>query len=285
MRCLLLVPLVAACVPVSTDTGLPPPATRPEDSGIVSGVSLGVVGYNVESGDADPDFVATNMADVRGEAIWGFAEAANQSWLDTFAVAAADDASQHFLTVLGTTGFSDRLGLVYDDNVVQLLSSTELNEMNIGGTARAPLVGHFRIRSNGVELKVVVNHLWRTDDDARHEQARMLNEWAATQTLPLVAIGDYNFDWSVDGGESDHDAGYDLMTANSTWVWVRPDTLIATQCSYSFNGVLDFAFVANGAKTWDGTSVILFPENVHCQDSPDRPDHRPVRADFFVPDP
>ena len=30
---------------------------------------------------------------------------------------------------------------------------------------------------------------------------------------PLIATGDYNYDWEVEGGGDDHDDGFDLLTA------------------------------------------------------------------------
>ncbi|MEZ4316645.1 MAG: endonuclease/exonuclease/phosphatase [Myxococcota bacterium] len=278
--------LLAGCPPVGSDTGLPPPVPRPDDTDPpITGVELVVVGYNVESGDAEAATISQNVSEITGEALWGFSEVESQSWLDQFAIAAADDPSQEFGKILGTTGFSDRLGILWDNSRLELLGSVELDAINVGGTARAPLVGHFRVRENGVEFKFMVNHLWRTDDAARVQQAQMLNAWAASETLPLVAVGDYNFDWAVEGGEADHDAGYDQMVANSTWVWVRPDTLVATQCSFAFDGVLDFTFVGNNAKNWPSSSEVLFTQNVYCQDSPQKPDHRPVLATLLVPDP
>jgi hypothetical protein len=35
----------------------------------------------------------------------------------------------------------------------------------------------------------------------------MLNGWARIQTLPVIAVGDYNFDWSVTNGEAGHERG------------------------------------------------------------------------------
>jgi hypothetical protein len=282
---LLIGTALVGCPPVTDDTGLPDPATRPDDTDPIPTSPLVVVGYNVESGDASSDTVSDYVSQVQGEHLWGFSEVLNQSWLVAFAEAAADDGSQDFDFLMGTTGNSDRLGFVWDRNALELLDWEELHDINVGGTARAPLVGRFRLLANDTELLVVVNHLWRTNASARHEQAELLNAWGAAQTLPIVATGDYNFDWAVEGGEEDHDLGYDLMTQNSVWEWVRPDELIATQCSFAFEGVLDFTFVSGEAKNWAATSEILFPQNVTCQESSERPDHRPVRADLAVPDP
>lgn len=283
MRCLpLAVVLLSACTPLGP-SGLPTPGTRP-DTGAGAGTPLQVVGYNVESGDATPERVASNMSEVAGEVLWGFSEAQNQDWLDMFAVA-ANDGDQYFETAIGTTGGADKLGIVYDAEVMELLDTAELPDINIHGSARAPFIGHFRLLGSGVEFKFMVNHLWRTDEAARHEQAALLNDWAAGEDLPIVAVGDYNFDWEVEGGEADHDAGFDLFVANGVWQWVRPDELVRTQCSQAYNSVLDFVFVANDAKNWAGESTILFQQNIYCQESPDNPDHRPVQATFTVPDP
>lgn len=275
---------VSACTPPGP-ADLPTPATRPDDTDPVTGQTLKVVGYNVQSGEATSAGVSALIEEVTGEHLWGFSELASQAWLDAF-LDAADDGGQDFQGILGTTGGANlRLALAYDASVLELLGSTELHDINVSNTVRAPLVGHFRVAANGVEFKAIVNHLWRGDDAGRHEQAELLNDWADGESLPLIAVGDYNFDWAVDGGESDHDPGYDRMTANGVWSWVRPAELIATQCSFAFDGVLDFVFVGNAAKNWSGTSEILFRQNVYCQDSPDTPDHRPVTGTFFVPDP
>lgn len=259
--------------------GTPVPSTPP-----VVGESLGAVGYNVESGDAEVGTIAAKITEVEGEHLWGFSEALDQSWLDAFATA-ADDGSQDFQTVLGSTGNQDRLGIVFDDTALELIGTQELSDINVGGSARAPLVAEFEVRSSGARFLFMVNHLWRTEADSRLQQAQMLNTWVANESLPVVAVGDYNFDWAVDDGENDHDAAYDAMVVGDNWVWVRPEELIPTQCSFSGQAVLDFAFVGNGARSWPATSEILFPQNVNCVDDEFKPDHRPVRIDFTVPDP
>ncbi|MCB9668135.1 MAG: endonuclease/exonuclease/phosphatase [Alphaproteobacteria bacterium] len=286
MRRILPLILLLGCPEAPAPTGLPTPAPVPVPVPVpvpepVPSVPLKIVAYNVESGGAEAETVAANVQTISGEAIWAFEECLNQDWLTMFAAAAADDASQTFQTVLGTTGFSDRLGLAYDTSQVTLESHEELASINIGGNGRAPLVGTFVHNETGVRFKLVVNHLWRTDAALRHQQASMLNTWAAGQTLPIVAVGDYNFDWAVTGGESDHDVGYDNMVAGGVYRWLRPATLVNTQCSG--DSVLDFVFVAQGARDWTGVGDILLRGNVHCQPSDLRPDHRPVSAVFQLP--
>ena len=79
----------------------------------------------------------------------------------------------------------------------------------------------------------------------------MLNAWAAKQQLPVVAVGDYNFDWDIANGAANHDLGYDLMTTQGAWDWVQPDSLVTTQCSgwpCRYDSVLDFVFTAGQAS-------------------------------------
>jgi endonuclease/exonuclease/phosphatase family metal-dependent hydrolase len=133
---------------------------------------------------------------------------------------------------------------------------------------------------------VVVNHLWRTDNDARHEQAALLNAWAAEQTLPLVFVGDYNFDWDVPtDGAAWHDAGYDLLTADGVLEWVKLDPLEKTQCSSYYDSVLDFTFVGGEAKTWPASATVPpLPDDYCTFDTWDRSDHKPVVATLSLPE-
>jgi endonuclease/exonuclease/phosphatase family metal-dependent hydrolase len=172
--------------------------------------------------------------------------------------------------------------LAWDDAVFALEAHDELGSVNVGGTVRAPLVGHLTHRASGLRLLFVVNHLWRTDEPARHEQARLLNAWGADQVEPVVMVGDYNLDWNVETGQ--HDRGYDELTADGVFEWVRPATLIETQCS-GFDSVLDFVFVGGAARDWTASSEILRPSPEYCsrQFEETFSDHRPVRASFSVP--
>ena len=115
--------------------------------------------------------------------------------------------------------------ILYDVDRFELIRGEELKHINIRGNVRAPFIAQLRDKQSGVEFIFMVNHLYRSDDEGRHAQAEMLNTWVSAQTLPVIAVGDYNFDWSVNGGEIDHDDGYDLLTADNRFEWVRPEVL------------------------------------------------------------
>ncbi len=253
-------------------------------TGCQSDSQLTVIGFNVESGDADPNFIAQNqIKPLRTAEIWGFSEVQNISWLQTFEAVMETDNSIDFKSILGTTGNADKLAIIYDSNELEKIDQFELGSINLGGNVRAPLVAQFKLKSNGKEFLFMVNHLYRSRNDLRHEQARLLNRWAQKQTLPIIAVGDYNFDWDVKKGEEKHDQGYDLMTENQVFTWVRPELILATHCSQRYNSVLDFVFVAGTAQTWKATSKILYPENSYCPDDAEKSDHRPVLSVFDLP--
>jgi endonuclease/exonuclease/phosphatase (EEP) superfamily protein YafD len=113
----------------------------------------------------------------------------------------------------------------------------------------------------------------------RRDQGQRLNEWVRTQTLPVIATGDYNFDWSVTNGDQSHDAGFDRMVVDNQWTWLRPATLVRSQCNPNFDSVLDFVFVNTAARPLALASVILQEAN-DCGNVAANPDHRPLRAEF-----
>lgn len=273
--------LAGAVLSVACTGGVDP---EPGETGetALPGVSLSAIGFNIEGDDSLSREIGRVVAEQRGEALWGFSEVTDEDAIREVVTNAADEGGEAFSLILGTSGSFVKLALAYDPSVLTLLDTQELSEAIGAGGGRAPLVGHFLHEASGQELKVVVNHLWRTDDDARQLQADRLNTWAQGQSLPLLTIGDFNFDWTVPGGETDHDTGYDLLIADDVWRWVKPEVILPTQCS-TYNSVLDFGFVAGPAKDWDASSTILYPEDTYCPDNDKQSDHRPVRVDLVVP--
>jgi len=247
----------------------------------VSAQQLSVVSWNLESGDADPQTLRQFVAETQGVDIWGFSEM-EAAWADTLEDASEEGEDAHFETVLGTTGRGDRLAVVYDEDRFDLLSTEELDDLNPGGRVRSPLVVELFDNTTRRKFLFMVNHLYRSNEGARHEQAEGLNIWARGQDLPIIAVGDYNFDWEVEGGDDDHDRGYDEMTKDGIFAWVRPATLVKTQASPRYNSVLDFVFVADKEQEWDAVSEIeLMREPFTDDDSTS--DHRPVKALFTIP--
>ena len=242
-----------------------------------------LVTWNIGLGDADLETIGRRLAAFDGVDLWGLQEVNSRSAPSVLAQAAAVGEAGDFAAVQGRAGDGLHLVALYDAGRFDLVDWWEIDEINTTGNARPPLVLHLQEPANGLEFLFMVNHLYRSRDAERHRQAELLAEWAAEQTLPVIAVGDYNFDWAIGGGASDHDTGYDLLTADGSWTWVQPDTLVTTQCSgwpCRYESVLDFVFTAGPAQEWRAESEIV----VEAGDFPDdatTPDHRPVAATFW----
>jgi len=244
---------------------------------------LKVASFNVESGGAVPAVIARkHIAPLQDIDIWGFSEVQDETWLPDLEQGTEEGENADFQTILGSTGGGDRLAIVYNSNLLEEVKHYELDDINIQGRVRSPLVGQFRFKPTGEEFLFVVNHLYRSSASSRHEQARRLNGWGRSQGLPVIAVGDYNFDWDVVSGV--HDTGWDLITADDVFTWVKPQKLVATICSNRYNSVLDFVFVSGEAKNWPASSVILYgdPSDAYCPDDQTTSDHRPILATFSL---
>ena len=105
-----------------------------------------------------------------------------------------------------------------------------------------------------VEFIVVLNHLARGNAELRREQARALRLWVAAQNAPVLAIGDYNFDYDFPTGKGNE--AFEEFLSDDTWQWVEPAKLVDTNWSdRDEDGVddypdscLDFMFVSGKAK-------------------------------------
>jgi hypothetical protein len=105
--------------------------------------------------------------------------------------------------------------------------------------------------------------------------------------LPIVAVGDYNFDYDVatgDLGVPHRDGGFDALTKDDKFRWVRPERLVKTEADDKFNSVLDFVFVANFPFEWSAQSRILERDGDEAatvndfDDNDKQTDHRPLEA-------
>lgn len=240
-----------------------------------------VVSWNTELNDADIAVISDRIIAFQGVDLWGLVEVNRASHQPMLEAAAELGEKADFESVLSDSGGGDRLLALYDADRFDLLAAWEEDEINTTGDARAALVLELRERRSNIRFLFMVNHLYRSRDDERRQQAQLLNAWAARQTLPVIAVGDYNFDWEITGDE--HDAGYDLLTVNDRFQWVRPATLVTTQCSgwpCTFNSVLDFVFTAGAAQAWRAESeIVVVPGDFPDDDTTS--DHRPVLARFW----
>lgn len=242
---------------------------------------LKIIGFNVESGwrpESDLETIKGQISSYTPQHIWGFSEVSKNDWPEGLAKAAGPG----FKKILGTTS-SDRLLIVFDAGRLALNGSEELKDYQYGNGGRAPLIAEFTDNLTGVVFKFMVNHLHRGNGDKRLQQAEGLNAWVRTQAVPIIAVGDYNFDFNLPPKPIKADAGYHAMIKDGAWLWVTPDILVSTQCDPNYKSVLDFAFVAGGAKLVPRESYILETDDEYChRDESLWADHRPVALEITL---
>lgn len=177
-----------------------------------------------------------------------------------------------------------------------------------GGASRRPFLVRLRdSQNNDLEFIFMVNHLTRGNQQVRRRQAEGLREWARIQTVPVIAAGDYNFDFdfrNLTGNRSM--AIFSRRDASDggafVWSWIIPGaefevegdsdssrrvTLLAQLIDTNWAGnngqdrfrdsMLDFIFVAQGARDWGAKSTVIVRENDFPDDNRSS-DHRPVEA-------
>lgn len=269
--------------------------------------SLVVVTYNVESdADTNPDRVADTIATVVNStpippALWGFSEVPDTAAANQYAAAAGNG----FEVIVGTTGNSDKLAIAYDPDRLKLVDGSVVELTNSGGS-RAPLVAEFEVLPGGPAILVVDNHFNRGSEDRRNAQARFLRGWIEERTQPVIALGDFNFDYAVDLDfvqpsncrQVDIAAGneaFQIFTTSDAIRWIEPDCLndpmiacppTGTACDPCFNSILDFVFLAAAAKDWPGRSQILRPRPDYCEvEGAGGADHYPVLAAILIDTP
>lgn len=243
-------------------------------SNVLQAADLSVATYNLESGGAEYEKVAAQLEVLREANIdlFGLSEV-DPAWES----ALNNDFGEGWRYILGNSGRNDRLAIFYDERKFELLQDYELDHINPGNRVRAPLVAQFLDRKTYEQLVFVVNHFYRSDSAARKEQAQKLNKWAAQQALPVIAVGDFNFDWSLKNGS--RDAGFDELTRHDVFNWVIPSALRPSQCDPEYQSILDFVFVSGRAQKWLSKSEILDSGASYCEDV-EESDHVPVTATF-----
>lgn len=242
---------------------------------------LSIFFWNVESDGADTNVIAQQLPEFSGHAIYGLTEVPEAAF-ETYREALGEG----FKSIQGTHFKEDHLQLIYDDTQVELLSWNEVDEIGdiqmnkFPRVQRSPLLARFKQRDGGVEFYIVVNHLARGSAEFRQQQATGLREWARNRQMPIIAIGDYNFDYEFDTDRGNK--AFSNFMQDNVWKWIKPVELIDTNW-YDREGdgeddfpgsMLDFAFVAGAAKAQDWQCEVIVREG-DFPDDETTSDHRP----------
>jgi hypothetical protein len=242
-----------------------------------------ILHWNIESGGNDPETIAKQLVGFGHYDIIGLSDVGKP---DVYEQAMNPNRTNlyRYGFVRGTTGDCDSLLLIYDKTRFDLVESADIQEAGgvvlQNGSHCAPLYVRLKDRSDGQELIVIQNHLAREDAEFRTQQAGALREWARGKSIPIIAIGDYNFDYNFRTQKGN--AGFDEFIRDGVWKWIEPIKMIDTNWSDDGNGndrypdsMLDFNFVAGAAKHWNATCRVIVREG-DFPDDEKTSDHRPV---------
>ena len=233
--------------------------------------------WNVESEGSDPKVIAKQLSETNRYDVYGLCEVLPEA-IELYTNALGGD----YRTIASRSGFNDRLQIIYNTKKFELLQRLELKDINFEYRYRSPLVAHLRDKATKQQFMVVNNHLARGREEVRTRQAEQLVDWARDQNVPVIAIGDYNFDYVFRTRKGND--GFNAMLQDNIWKWVEPVDLIDTNWFDNpknpdgrddYEGsMLDFAFVAGAATQWKSECRII----VRPGDFPDddkTSDHRP----------
>jgi len=290
-------------------TGSPAPAPHmngptPTDGGTNQPIQVRIACWNMQSDwndrsrESDPDLLQQQMAAKTGIKLWGLSEVLDASTLAKFEAGAEDGEGSDFVAIMGRTGGRDSLAILYDSSVFEQIGQPiELEtETRLTSGLRATLVLHLKGKKSGQEFLFGVNHLKRggSQNPTRLQQAKNLNQWARSQTLPVVLVGDFNFDYDVQRGHlglPHRDGGFDALVKDHIFQWVPTTNMVKTQADDRYNTMLDFIFVANAPFGWTGSAKVLrrtgdeAATTIDFDDDDRSSDHRPVSATFMLGSP
>ncbi|MCH2182592.1 MAG: endonuclease/exonuclease/phosphatase family protein [Mariniblastus sp.] len=248
------------------------PANQSDAEG--TNTELRILSWNVESDGSDPATIAAQLQEFEGFDIVALSEV-----LPAAAEQFQEAMGEGYDGIVTRSGYNDRLQILFNTERFELLRRLELDEIN-DDRHRSPLVAHLHDKRTDQEILLMNNHLARGNAEYRTTQAKQLVEWARQQAIPIVAVGDYNFDYEFKD-ETGND-GFRAMLSDNIFQWVKPEKMIDSnwydpepdgQDNYP-GSLLDFAFVAGPATEWKAVcNVIVRPDDF--PDDKTTSDHRP----------
>lgn len=258
--------------------------------------------FNTESdSDTQPFKVAETIRGIRHVDVWAFEEVESREAAIEYTVAASAAGGRgsyrYVISESGEIGAQDRkndfVALVYNSSRLRQVETVELHGIRSGpgpgrlGTPdwhlRGALFLRLQDKATGAEFYVGGVHLKCCGGDGpaiRAHQATILRDWLTRSDVPVILTGDFNI--PVDPGSADgNQSSAAFTTLAQTATWLNPSNPIKTQCSPSFNSMLDLFFLKGGANISASGVEIQDAEPAYCDlDAKGYSDHRPVVATF-----
>lgn len=242
-----------------------------------------VVSWNVNARQADLQLTALRMARFQGVHLWGLCEVRDTHWAEMLVQAAGENEPGDFVGIVSRTEGTDGSCIIYDKTQFDLIRAFEIDWTDqlwycARIPLRPPLVAHLRHRAQGQEFFFMVNRLYNCQIE---RQAAALNFWADGKTLPVVAVGTYDFQYDPDTGPLYPNGQQGLMAliAKGVFRWLPPDNPVAT-FNWDREVINDFFFLARTFGRLLGQSrIVVEPGDFVARETSN---YRPVRAVFTV---
>lgn len=243
-----------------------------------------VLSWNVESGGNDPAVIARQLVELGRADIYCLQEVGTRN-IGRYGAAVRETHGKGYRYAPSVTGRGDRLQIIYNSDRFELIEIRELfkhGEHRLNDWRhRSPLLLELEERTTKAVFGVMTVHLARGNREIRLEQATGLRQWANARSRPVIAVGDFNFDFDYQAGRGNQ-AFVAFTSDGSPWRWVRPPEDVDTNWSdrdgdgrdnYP-DSCLDFAFVS-GVRNATARVIVRdgdFPDDDRTSD------HRPIMA-------
>ncbi len=186
-----------------------------------------LVEWNIEAGGSDLEVIKQQLTELEPFDLVALSEVPTAA-ADQFASRWAKESS-----FVGTSGGPARLVVAWNPKIFAQIKAEEIKRVGEAefapGLQMAPLSIHLKHLGSGQEFLLVMTHLARGSAELRRKQALLMTELAQAQTLPVVAIGGFNFDYDFvkhQGNES-----FVAFTAGDTWKWIKPQAWVDSNWS------------------------------------------------------
>lgn len=255
--------------------------TNVQESKLTDRDSIKILAWNIELGGSELATIKEQLKGLEPFDILALSEVPKKS-ASEFSNRWGNDSF-----IIGEKGGEACLLLAWDNTKFEKIKVEELVKFEeqefAPGIQSAPLIAQLRHKQSKAEFIVVMNHLTRGSAELRKRQALILVEWAKKQSLPIIAVGGYNFDYDIPTKKGNE--AFDAFLADGTWKWIEPKQLVDTNWAdrnrdgnddYP-DSMLDFSFAAGPAKRWLTTSEIVVREG-DFPDTEKTSDQRPIRT-------
>ncbi len=262
-----------------------------------TGSPMTVVTFNVDSSaDTYPHRVGEVIQQLKRPDVLALQEVHDDKDLAWYTAALAVDSRYKYRSVISRAGenrepdqLNDHLAIVYNDSLLRLLETIELDTVRSRPDTSSLGVQDMRLLPalfvrfqhkvsrqefyiGNVDLKCC-----NSGEGIRAHQARLLVEWISRSNVPVILTGDFSMPLDPKYLSNITSTAFNRLTR--TLKWLKPSNPVNTLCDPRYDSMPDNVFMKGGLTVSD--VQVMFAEDEYCDQSDSGgSDHRPVAANF-----